>query len=104
MRLGFVGLDDPRDIRSYSGTPFHMAAALERQECEILFYLKLREKKSQLVKLQDKITRALTRKHIIWERHPRSVRNFPDRINEAVRRHEVDAVLGTSSFYMATRT
>lgn len=103
MRLGFVGLDDPQDIRSYSGTPYHMAAALKRQGCEISFFLKLKEEKGRMIKLQNKVIRTVTGKHIIQERNAKAVRSFPEQINAAVSRHEVDVVLGTSSFYMVTR-
>jgi glycosyltransferase involved in cell wall biosynthesis len=103
MKLGFVGLEDPQSIRSYSGTPYCMAGALKRQGCEISFFLKLKERDAALVNLKNKMTRVITGRHIICERNPRVVRHYPDQINAAARRHQVDAVLGTSSFYMINR-
>src|ERR1700756_4676408 len=99
MRLGLVGLEDPQSIRSHSGTPYYMAAALKRQGCEISFFLQLAEQKRALVNLKNKMTRVITGKHIIRARDPRVVRHYPDQINAAVSQHQVDAVLGTSSFY-----
>ena len=103
MKLGFVGLEDPQSIGSYCGTPYYMAAALKRQGCEISFFLQLREENAVLVSLKNKMTRVITGKHIICERDPKVVRRYPERINAAVRQHEVDAVLGTASFYMVTK-
>lgn len=80
-----------------------MAAALKRQGCEISFFLQLKEESATLASFKNKMTRLITGKHIICERDPRMVRHYPELINAAVRRHQVDAVLGTSSFYMVTR-
>jgi glycosyltransferase involved in cell wall biosynthesis len=103
MKLGFIGLEDPRSIGSYSGTPYCMAAALKRQGCEISFFLQLTEENAALASLKNKMTRVITGKHIICECDPRSVRHYPEQINAAVRQHQVDAVLGTSSFHMVTK-
>src|ERR1700758_4296864 len=103
MRLGLVGLEDPQSIRSHFGTPYCMAAALKRQGCEISFFLQLAEQNTTLARFKNRMTRPLTGKHILRERDPRVVRDYPDQINAAIRQHQVDAVLGTSSFYMATK-
>lgn len=103
MKLGFIGLDNPQDIRTYSGTPYFMAAALRRQGCDIPFFLQLKEQQQALVRVQDRITRALTGRHIVRERNLKSVRTFPEQIHAVVDKHQVDAILGTSSFYMVTR-
>jgi glycosyltransferase involved in cell wall biosynthesis len=103
MRIGFVGLDDPQSIQSYSGTPYYMARALMRQGCEISFFLTLRKENARLVYMRDKLTRLLLGRHIIPERDPRIARHYPEQINAEVREHSVDAVLGTSAFYMVTR-
>jgi len=103
MKLGFVGLQDPQSIHSYSGTPYCMAAALKRQGCEIPFFLKLKQQEAALVGVKNKLSRVIRGKHIICERDRVVARHYPDQINAAVRRHEVDAVLGTSSFYMVTK-
>ena len=96
-------MEDPQNIGSFSGTPYCMAAALKRQGCEISFFLQLTEENAALVSLKNKMTRVTTGKHIICERDPKVVRHYPEQINAAVRQHQVDAVLGTSSFYMVTK-
>jgi hypothetical protein len=53
MKLGFIGLEDPRSIGSYSGTPYCMAAALKRQGCEISFFLQLTEENAALASLKE---------------------------------------------------
>ena len=103
MNIGFVGRVDPQSIESYSGTPYFMSHALMRQGCEISFFLELREKSAALVHARNKLTRLLTGKHINHERDPGNARHYPEQINAAIRRHPVEAVLGTSSFYMVTR-
>ncbi len=96
-------MENPQRVGSYSRTPYCMAAALKRQGCEISFFLQLTEQKATLVGLKNKMTRAITGKHIVCERDPKVVRHYPDQINAAVRRHQVDAVLGGSLFYMGTK-
>jgi glycosyltransferase involved in cell wall biosynthesis len=103
MHIGFIGLVDPQSIQSYSGTPYFMAHALMRHGCEISFFLQLKEQAAALVHVKDKMTRLLTGKHIIPERDPRIAYHYPEQINEAARKHSIQAVLGTSSFYMVTR-
>ena len=103
MKLGLVGLKDPQSIRSYSGTPYCMAAALKRQGCELSFSLQLKEKNATAVKWKNRLTRIMTGNHIICERDPQIASHFPEQINAAVRLHQVEAVLGTSSFYMVTQ-
>jgi len=79
-----------------------MAAALKRQGCELSFF-RLVEKNAARVKLESKITRIMTGKHIVCERDPRIARHFPAQINAGVDLHHVDAVLGTSAFYMVAQ-
>jgi len=103
MRLGFVGLQHPHGTHSYYETPFCMAAALKRQGCSIPFALQLKMEDAALVNLRNKMTRMITGQHIVCERDARVVRHYPEQINAAVRQHQVDALLGTSPFYMVTR-
>ncbi len=103
MQIGFVGLEDPQSIWSYSGTPYCMAQALRRQGCDISFSLHLKEKSSKYVRAMNKLIRTVTGKHIIRERHPAVTRCYPEQTNASVAASPVDAVLGTSSFYMVTR-
>jgi glycosyltransferase involved in cell wall biosynthesis len=103
MRIGLVGLDDPRSIHSYSGTPYFMAQALLRRGCRIAFYLHLTKQNAALIYLKEKVIRRLTGKHVICERDPRIARHYPEQINRALREHNADAVLGTSSFYTVTQ-
>lgn len=80
-----------------------MARALQRHGCDIVFFLQLQKQASGLVFARDKITRLCTGKHIIPERDPMIACHYPEQINDAVRRHPVGAVVGTSSFYMANQ-
>jgi len=103
MHIGFVGLVDPQSIHSYSGTPYFMGQALIRHGCDISFFLHLKEQAASPVYFRDKMTRLLTGKHIIPERDPRIASHYPTQINAAIEKHPAQAVLGTSSFYMATQ-
>lgn len=80
-----------------------MARALTRQGCEISFFLQLQQHGAGLVRGRNKLIRVLTGKHIIRERDPLIARRYPEQINAAARKKQVDAVLGTSSFYMVTQ-
>jgi glycosyltransferase involved in cell wall biosynthesis len=80
-----------------------MSRALRRYGCEIGFFLQLREQTSAYVQIKDRVLRRLNGKHIVIERDPKIARHYPEQINTAVSECPVDAVLGTSSFYMVTR-
>jgi glycosyltransferase involved in cell wall biosynthesis len=81
-----------------------MAQSLQRHGCEIAFFLHLQKQARGLVFAKDKVIRLCTGKHIIVERDPRIVCHYPEQINETVHRHPVQAVIGTSSFYMANQS
>jgi glycosyltransferase involved in cell wall biosynthesis len=103
MRIGLVGLDDPRSIHSYSGTPYFMTQALLRRGCQIAFYLHLTQQNASLLYFKEKLIRRVTGKHAIVERDPRIARQYPEQISRALEQHDADVVLGTSSFYTVTR-
>ena len=103
MRIGLVGLDDPKSIHSYSGTPYFLSQALLRRGCQIAFYLHLTQHNAPLIYLKARLLRRLTGRHVIGERDPRIARHYPEQISRALAEHPADAVLGTSSFYTVTQ-
>jgi glycosyltransferase involved in cell wall biosynthesis len=81
-----------------------MAHALQRQGCEISFFLRLKKEKAALVYLKNKMATVLAGRHIIPECDPKIVSHYPKQVNAMVGRHSIHAVLGTSSFYMHNET
>jgi glycosyltransferase involved in cell wall biosynthesis len=78
-----------------------MTRALQRQGCEISFFLQLKKQDTAFVRVKNRLTRMLTGRHIIHECDPKAVCHYPEQINAAVLKNPVQLVLGISPFYMA---
>jgi glycosyltransferase involved in cell wall biosynthesis len=102
LRIGLLGVEDPADVRSYSGTPFHLAHYLRAagNDVRILGPYPLRHR--TFVRMHNRLRRQLTRKEVLWERHRLIANQYP----AIVRRYEdqnpdLDLLLATSVFYIA---
>jgi len=101
MKIGLLGVDDPSDIRTYSGTPFHLAHYPRRagHEVAILGPYKLRRGR---VKIEDRLRRIVTGKQLNPERHPAIAGQYHSIVNEYLDRHpDLDVMLAMSPFCIA---
>lgn len=101
MKIGLLGLDDPSNIRTYSGTPYHLMHYLRKAGHEVrpLGPYPIRRLR---VQLENKLRRAFTGRHLIHERHPHIVRQFAGIIDAYLDRNpDLDVLLATSLFYVA---
>lgn len=101
MKIGLLGFQDPSSIRTYSGTPFHLAHCLRRagHEVRTLGPYPVRRRR---VQVEDKLRRMFSGKHLIHERHPYVVRQFREIIDTYVDRNpDLDLLLATSLFCVA---
>ncbi len=102
LKIGLLGVEDPADVRSYSGTPFHLGHFLERagHEVRILGPYPLRYR--LLVRVHNRLRRVLTRKELLWERHRLIADQYPAIVQQYVDQNpELDLLLATSVFYVA---
>ena len=102
MKIGLLGIDDPSDIRTYSGTPFHLAHYLRRagHEVTILGPYKLRRGR---VQIEDRFRRIVTGKQLNPERHPAIANQYNFIVNEYLDHHpDLDVMLAMSPFCIAS--
>ncbi len=102
MKIGLLGVEDPSDILSYSGTPFHMAHYLRKADHEVRFLGPYPIKHRFVVGALSRSLKLLRGKHLIWQRHPWITRQYASIVAEYARQHpDLDLLLGTSAFYLA---
>jgi glycosyltransferase involved in cell wall biosynthesis len=102
LRIGLLGLEDPADVRSYSGTPFHIAHYLRAagNDVRILGPYPLRYR--ILVRLYNRLRSLFTGKGVLWERHRLIAGQYPGIIRKYLEESpDLDVLLATSVFYVA---
>jgi glycosyltransferase involved in cell wall biosynthesis len=102
LRIGLLGLEDPADVRSYSGTPFHMAHYLRAagNDVRILGPYPLRYRIP--VRLHNRLRSLLTGKGVLWERHRLIAVQYPGIVRKYLEQSpDLDLLLATSVFYVA---
>ena len=101
LKIGLLGVEDPSDVRSYSGTPFHLAHFLRQRghDVRICGPYPLRFRKSLL--FFNRLLNRFFGKHIVWERFPLITRQYRSVIDNYVRANpDLDLLLATSVFYV----
>lgn len=102
LKIGLLGVEDPADVRSYSGTPFHLAHFLERAGNQVRMLGPYPLRHRTIVRAHNRLRRMLTRKDILWERHRLIADQYPEIVQQYVDRHpDLDLLLATSVFYVA---
>lgn len=102
MKIGLLCLDDPMNIRTYSGIPYHVAHYLRRagNEVAILGPYPVRRLR---VQIENTVLRVVTGKQLIHERHPAIVQQYAGIINAYAERYpDLDVLLATSAFHLGT--
>jgi glycosyltransferase involved in cell wall biosynthesis len=100
LRIGLLGLEDPAAVRSYSGTPFHLAHFLNAAGNEVRFLGPYPLRHRVWVRLHNRLRWLLTRKQLLWERHRLIARQYPAIVRRyADENPDLDLLLATSVFY-----
>jgi glycosyltransferase involved in cell wall biosynthesis len=102
LRIGLLGVEDPADVRSYSGTPFHLVHYLRAagDDVRILGPYPLRYRTP--VRLHNRLRRQLTGKGVLWERHRVIAHQYPAIVHKYLEQNpDLDILLATSVFYVA---
>jgi len=104
LKIGLLGFEDPRSVKAYSGTPYHLAHFLREAGHEVRvcgpyplrFYLALR--------VVDKSLRMIAGKHIVFERHPLISRQYAGIVDRyAASNPDLDILLSTSVYSVDKR-
>jgi glycosyltransferase involved in cell wall biosynthesis len=96
LRVGFVSLEDPNDVKAWSGTPFHLLSALKRQNASIMVFSPLKQN-FRYPLLPFKIAARLVGKEVEFSRFRFALRSYSKQLEEKLREQSVDVVLSTSS-------
>jgi glycosyltransferase involved in cell wall biosynthesis len=96
MRIGFVGIDDAADVRSWSGIPFHILKYLREQNVEVELFSPLARDYRRSLILPGVLAR-IRGKQASLERHSLALRSFASQLSKKLREHSVDVVFTTGS-------
>ena len=102
LRIGLLGIEDPADVGSYSGTSFHLVHFLRAagNSVSVLGPYPLRHRIP--VRLHNRLRRQLTGKGVLWERHWLIAGQYPAIVRKYMERNpELDLLLATSVFSIA---
>jgi glycosyltransferase involved in cell wall biosynthesis len=102
LRIGLLGVEDPADVRSYSGTPFHLVHYLRAtgNDVRILGPYPLRYRIP--VRLHNRLRSLFTGKGVLWERHRLIADQYPGIVRKYLEQSpDLDLLLATSVFYVA---
>jgi glycosyltransferase involved in cell wall biosynthesis len=102
LTIGLLGVEDPADVRSYSGTPFHLGHFLKDAGHDVRMLGPFPLRYRTLVRLHNRLRRELTRKEVLWERHRLISDQYPAIVSRyADQNPDLDLLLATSVFYIA---
>lgn len=96
LKIGFVSLEDPSDVRGWSGIPFHLLEALERQDVSMEVFNPLK-RTFRYPLLPFRIVARLIGKDVEFSRFPMALRSFARQLQQKLRERPVNVILSTSS-------
>jgi glycosyltransferase involved in cell wall biosynthesis len=102
LRIGLLGIEDPADVRSYSGTSFHLVHYLRAagNSVSVLGPYPLRHRIP--VRLHNRLRKQLTGEGVLWERHWLIAGQYPAIVRKYMEQNpDLDLLLATSVFSVA---
>ena len=104
LKIGLLGLEDPRSVRAYSGTPYHLAHFLREAGHEVRSCGPFPLRSSLRLRTMNKLLRTFSGHHIVFERHPLMSRQYAGIVDRyAAANPDLDLFLATSVFYVDKR-
>ncbi len=106
LKIGLLGVEDPSSVRSYSGTPFHLAHFLRERGHDVRFCGPYPLRYRGLLIFLNRLLKRFAGRHFVWERVPLITRQYRRIIERyASENPDLDVLLATSVFYVdAART
>jgi glycosyltransferase involved in cell wall biosynthesis len=102
LSIGLLGVEDPADVRSYSGTPFHLAHFLRTAGNDVRMLGPYPLRYRTLVRVHNRLRSQLTHRDLLWERHRLIADQYPAIVSRYVDQNPgLDLLLATSVFYIA---
>jgi glycosyltransferase involved in cell wall biosynthesis len=100
MRIGFVCVEDATDVKSWSGTPFHILKNLREQDVEVELFTPLDRNFRRRLILSWALAR-LQGSPASLDRYPLALRSYARQLSIKLREHPVDVLFATSSIPIA---
>jgi glycosyltransferase involved in cell wall biosynthesis len=102
LAIGLLGFDDPADVRSFSGTPFHLSHFLRAAGHKVRPLGPYPIRHRSLVRSQNRLTMTLLRQQLLLERHWLISRQYPGIVNRYVAENPgLDLLLATCGLSIA---
>lgn len=101
LKIGLLGLEDPANVSTYSGTPYHLAHFLREAGNQVSFFGPYPVKHRKRVSYQNWLLKKLTGRHILWERYPMITDQYAGIVESYAKSDaSLDLLLATSAFYL----
>lgn len=102
LTIGLLGVEDPADVRSYSGTPFHLSHFLRAAGHTVRPLGPYPLRYRSIVRVQNRLAMMALDQQLLWERHALITAQYPEMVNKYVDRNpDLDLLLATSAFMIA---
>lgn len=104
LKIGLLGMEDPRSVKVYSGTPYHLTHFLREAGHEVRICGPYPLRYPLMLRAMNKTVRTISGNHIVFERHPLMCRQYADIVDGyAAANPDLDLLLATSVFYVDKR-
>ena len=102
LTIGVLGVEDPSDVRSYSGTPFHLSHFLRAAGHTLRSLGPYPIRYRTLVRIQNRLAITLLNQQLLLERHKLIARQYPGIVSHYVANNpDLNLLLATSAFLIA---
>ena len=102
LKIGVLGVEDPADVRSYSGTPFHLSHFLRAAGHTVRALGPYPLRHRGIVRVQNRLAMMTLDQQLLWERHALITAQYPEMVNKYVDRNpDLNLLLATSAFMIA---
>ena len=104
LKIGLLGIEDPRSMRAYSGIPYHLAHFLREAGHEVRICGPYPLRFRLMLRTMNKLLGTIFGNHIVFERHPLMSRQYAEIVDAyAAANPDLDLLLATSVFYVDKR-
>jgi len=101
VKLGYVTVFDPNNIKYHSGTPYYMAKALQAQSISLEYLGPLKENFSLLFKAKQYLHNHLFSKRYRRDREPLILKGYAYQVSKKLSGTDIDVVFSPSSLPIA---
>src|ERR1035437_5011025 len=101
MKLAFITIKDPNDIRYYRGVPFFLLSILKKQGIDVICVKNLDLNNNPFLIIKKLIYRIIVKKKFQIERQPSIIKKYANQIKKELKGKDIDLILSPSSIPVA---